>query len=118
MWTSTDDHVVEILHHTHWAGLPMVLLSNAPAHLSDVLDRHDWRRLMTHALYSARLEVCKPDSAVYQQALQATGVRDPQRVLFVDDRADNCHAAHRLGLRTLQYTGRPATLAAALQPAN
>jgi putative hydrolase of the HAD superfamily len=115
MWTTTDDEVVEILHHIQHTGLPMVLLSNAPRHLSDVLDRQSWRRLMTQALYSARLQVCKPDPAAYQQALQATGAADPRRVLFVDDRAENCHAARRLDLRTLHYTGHPTDLAAAVQ---
>ncbi|MFD6033638.1 HAD family hydrolase [Streptomyces griseoincarnatus] len=118
MWTSTDDRVVEILDHAHESGLPLVLLSNAPRHLSDVLDRHPWRRLMTHAFYSARLQVCKPDPAAYQHAMNATGAADPHRVLFVDDRADNCHAARLLGLRTLHYTGRPTDLAAALQSPN
>ncbi|MEU3162072.1 HAD family hydrolase [Streptomyces griseoincarnatus] len=118
MWTSADDRVVEILDHAHESGLPLILLSNAPRHLSDVLDRHPWRRLMTHAFYSARLQVCKPDPAAYQHAMNATGAADPDRVLFVDDRADNCRAAHRLGLRTLHYTGRPTDLAAVLQPPN
>ncbi|MEU4258515.1 HAD family phosphatase [Streptomyces fradiae] len=118
MWTSTDDRVVEVLHYAHESGLPLVLLSNAPCHLSNVLDRHLWRRLMNHAFYSARLQVCKPDPAAYQHAMNATGAADPHRVLFVDDRADNCHAAGRLGLRTLHYTGRPADLAAALQSPN
>ncbi|GGL34661.1 hydrolase [Streptomyces anthocyanicus] len=118
MWTSTDNRVVEVLHHTHESGLPMLLLSNAPRHLSNVLDRHPWRRLMTHALYSARLQVCKPDPAAYQHAMNATGTADPHRILFVDDRADNCRAARRLGLRTLHYTGRPADLAAALESPN
>ncbi|MDX2821058.1 HAD family phosphatase [Streptomyces ipomoeae] len=115
MWTHTDDRVLAVLHNAHRRGLPMVLLSNAPHPLSDVLDTHDWcRQLMTQALYSARLEVCKPDPAAYQLALQATGAADPQRVLFIDDRADNCRTAARLGLRTLHYTGSPADLEAAL----
>ncbi|GGS93105.1 HAD family hydrolase [Streptomyces chromofuscus] len=117
MWTHTDDRVLAVLHSAHRRELPMVLLSNAPHPLSDVLDTLDWRRrLMTRALYSARLEVCKPDPAAYQQALDATGAVDPQRVLFVDDRVDNCRAAARLGLRTLHYTGQPADLEAALLP--
>ncbi|MFK0156493.1 HAD family hydrolase [Streptomyces sp. NPDC090493] len=105
MWTQTDESVLAVLRRAHAMGLPMVLLSNAPAHLSTVLDTHAWRRMMTQALYSARLEVCKPDPAAYQHAVRATGVRDPRRVLFVDDRADNCQAAARSGLRTLHYTG-------------
>src|SRR5690606_38113146 len=63
MWTSIDDHVIDVLHQAYESGLPLVLLSNAPRHLSDVLDRRPWRRLMTHAFYSARLQVCKPDPA-------------------------------------------------------
>lgn len=116
MWTATDCRILEVLHRAHQAGLPMALLSNAPHHLSDVLDRHNWRQLMTHALYSARLGVCKPDPAAYKHALDAVGAVDPQRVLFVDDRVDNCHAARRLGLRALHFTGRPADLEAAMLP--
>ncbi|MFH9090886.1 HAD-IA family hydrolase [Streptomyces sp. NPDC017673] len=116
MWTITDDRVLGVLRCAHATGLPMVLLSNAPAHLSDVLDTHHWRRMMHQALYSARIQVCKPDPAAYEHALKATGAGDPRRVLFVDDRADNCRAAEEVGLRALHYTGNPADLAAALTP--
>ncbi|MFJ4689233.1 HAD-IA family hydrolase [Streptomyces sp. NPDC088789] len=117
MWTTTDDHVVSILERAHADGLPMALLSNAPAHLSDVLDTQPWRRLITYALYSARLKVCKPHPTAYQRGLAAMGHPDPRRVLFVDDRADNCRAASALGLRTLHYTGQPDDLHTALHPA-
>ncbi|MEU9430765.1 HAD family phosphatase [Streptomyces sp. NPDC048342] len=118
MWMRTDPRVLDILYRARAAELPMVLLSNAPAHLSDALDDTDWRReLMTDALYSARLGLCKPDPAAYEHALAATGVADPARVLFVDDREDNCRAAAALGLRTLHYTGQPADLEQQLLPA-
>ncbi|MEV5878030.1 HAD family phosphatase [Streptomyces sp. NPDC052101] len=118
MWMHTDDHVLDILRRARARGLPMTLLSNAPHCLSDALDATDWRcELMTDALYSARLGVCKPHPAAYEHALTASGIADPGRVLFVDDRADNCDAASRLGLRTLHYTGRAADLEAALLPA-
>ncbi|MEU6230330.1 HAD family phosphatase [Streptomyces sp. NPDC047042] len=117
MWTRTDPRVLDVLYRARAAELPMVLLSNAPAHLSDVLDATVWRReLMDYALYSARLGLCKPDPAVYEHALAATGVAEPARVLFVDDREDNCRAAAQLGLRTLHYTGQPAHLERQLLP--
>ncbi|MGW7724993.1 HAD family hydrolase [Streptomyces canus] len=117
MWTRTDPRVLDVLYRARAAELPMVLLSNAPAHLSDVLDATVWRReLMDDALYSARLGLCKPDPAVYEHALAATGVAEPARVLFVDDREDNCRAAAQLGLRTLHYTGQPAHLERQLLP--
>ncbi|CCK32070.1 hydrolase [Streptomyces davaonensis JCM 4913] len=115
MWIRTDPRVLDTLYRARAVRLPMVLLSNAPAHLSNVLDATDWRReLMDDALYSARLGLCKPDPAAYEHALAATGADDPGRVLFVDDREDNCRAAAELGLRTLHYTGQPAELAAQL----
>ncbi|KUO04579.1 HAD family hydrolase [Streptomyces caeruleatus] len=118
MWTGTDPFVLDTLYLARAEGLPMVLLSNAPAHLSNVLNATDWRReLMDDALYSARLGLCKPDPAAYEHALAATGVDDPSRVLFVDDREDNCQAAAELGLRTLHYTGQLADLAQELLPA-
>lgn len=107
LWTRTDDRVVALLHRAHRAGLPMVLLSNAPHHVSDALDDSDWRTLLTDALYSARLGLNKPHPDTYRNALAATGIRDPGRVLFIDDRADNCRAAAHLGLRALHYTGSP-----------
>ena len=119
MWTRTDPRVLDILYRARAARrLPTVLLSNAPAHLSNVLDATDWRReLMDDALYSARMGRCKPDPAAYEHALVATGVADPARVLFVDDREDNCRAAAELGLRTLHYTGQPTDLEEQLLPA-
>ncbi|MFJ4828782.1 HAD family hydrolase [Streptomyces sp. NPDC088747] len=119
MWTRTDPRVLDILYRSRAARrLPMVLLSNAPAHLSNVLDATDWRReLMDDALYSARMGRCKPDPTTYEHALAATGVADPARVLFVDDREDNCRAAAELGLRTLHYTGQPTHLEQQLLPA-
>ncbi|MFI8308730.1 HAD-IA family hydrolase [Streptomyces sp. NPDC085927] len=115
MWTRTDDSVLAVLWRAHRSRLPMILLSNAPHPLSDVLDTSDWcQELMTRAFYSARLETCKPDPAAYQYALEATGAGDAGRVLFIDDRTDNCRAAEDLGLSTLHYTGQPAAIAAAL----
>lgn len=119
MWTRTDPEVLAILSRARAAGLPMVLLSNAPHFLADVLDATDWRReLMVDAVYSARLGRCKPDPAAYEQALAATGIPDPGRVLFVDDRADNCATASHLGLRTLHYTSQSGDLAQELLPAS
>lgn len=117
MWTRTDPRVLDILYRARAARLTMVLLSNAPARLSSTLDATDWRReLMDDALYSARLGLCKPDTTVYEHALTATGVADPGRVLFADDREDNCRAAAELGLRTLHYTGQPADFERQLLP--
>ncbi|MEU3553343.1 HAD family hydrolase [Streptomyces fragilis] len=114
MWTRTDDRVLDVLHRVREAGLPLVLLSNAPHPLADALDDTVWRRnLFNEAVYSARLGLCKPDPAAYQQALAATGTA-PERVLFVDDRLDNCATARELGMTALHFTGDATELATAL----
>jgi putative hydrolase of the HAD superfamily len=118
MWIHTDGRVLDVLHRARLTGLRMVLLSNAPHFLSDVLDSTDWRRaLMADALYSARLGLCKPDPRAFTLALAATGVADPGRVMLVDDREDNCRAAAELGIRTMHYLGQPADLEEQLLPA-
>ncbi|SUD47754.1 ?-D-glucose-1-phosphatase [Nocardia otitidiscaviarum] len=110
LWTRTDDRVVALLHRARQLDLPMVLLSNAPHPVSDALDASHWRPLMNDALYSARLGMNKPHPDTYRNALSATGVHDSGRVLFIDDRVDNCRAAASIGLRVLHYTGSPADI--------
>jgi putative hydrolase of the HAD superfamily len=113
MWTTTDDAVLQVLRAAHAAsGVPMVLLSNAPATLGDALDSTEWcATLISKALYSAHLGCNKPDERAYQAAMAAAGWPDPARTLFIDDRASNCTAAASLGLRTLHFTGDAAELA-------
>jgi putative hydrolase of the HAD superfamily len=114
MWTRTDDRVLAVLRRVREAGLPLVLLSNAPHMLAAALDDSSWRReLFTEAVYSARLGLCKPDPAAYQQALAATGTA-PEHVLFVDDRLDNCATARELGMQALHFTGDASELAITL----
>jgi len=108
MWMGTDPAVLEALGAIRTRGIPILLLSNAPHQIADAVDATEWRRtLITHALYSARLGVTKPQRAAYEAALDAAGRPAPARTLFVDDRADNCAAARQIGMRTLLYTNAP-----------
>ena len=87
--------------------------------LADIHGKPMVQHVVEKALQSGadRVIVATDDDRV-RQALQATGVSDPRRVLFVDDRPDNCQAAARLGLRRLHYTGSTDALRAALLPAD
>lgn len=117
MWTGTDDRVLAALHRACRAGVPVVLLSNAPHPLADALDAATWRRtLLTEAVYSARIGICKPDPAAYEAALAATGT-SPDRVLFVDDRLDNCHTARELGMQAHHFTDDTTALTQVLSAA-
>jgi putative hydrolase of the HAD superfamily len=46
----------------------------------------------------------KPDRRIYQVALDVLQ-RDPEEVVFIDDRAENVAAAVSLGIHGIRYTG-------------
>lgn len=56
------------------------------------------------ALSSCYLGLRKPDAAFFQRALDILD-RPPQRILFIDDRADNAAAATEAGMKALVFTG-------------
>jgi putative hydrolase of the HAD superfamily len=56
------------------------------------------------ALSSCYLGLRKPDAAFFQRALDILD-RPPQRILFIDDRADNAAAAAEAGMKALVFTG-------------
>ncbi|MDX3075814.1 HAD-IA family hydrolase [Streptomyces sp. MI02-7b] len=112
MWTTVDPAVIHLLRAAHRAGTKFVLLSNAPHALAEALDMTEWScSLMARSVYSARIGINKPAKQAYEAALAAAGWPDPERVLFVDDRAENTAAAARLGMNTLHYTGNLGALA-------
>jgi putative hydrolase of the HAD superfamily len=62
---------------------------------------------------SCYLGLRKPDRKIYQVALDVLQ-RDPEEVVFIDDRAENAAAAATLGIHAIRYEGS-AALAQALQ---
>lgn len=53
---------------------------------------------------SCYLGLRKPDRKIYQVALDVLQ-RDPEEVVFIDDRAENVAAASTLGIRGIRYEG-------------
>ena len=94
------------------AGVPLALLSNAPASLADVVDELPWMQVVPHRFYSCRLRATKPDPAAYGGVLAELGAA-PAEVTFVDDRPANVAGAAAVGMRALLFTD-PTTLAADL----
>ncbi len=56
------------------------------------------------AFSSCYLGLRKPGSAIYLRALDILGT-PPQRVLFIDDRAENAAAAETVGMRAIRFEG-------------
>jgi len=54
------------------------------------------------ALSSCYLGMRKPDLAIYQRALDILG-RPAERILFIDDRAENVTGAANVGIKTIHF---------------
>ena len=59
------------------------------------------------ALSSCYLGLRKPGEAIYRRALDILG-RPPERILFIDDRAENAAGAASVGMKTIRFTGADA----------
>ena len=99
------DDVIEVVRVLRRAGMPCHIASNQQAgraqHMSE---RLGYKALFVEEFYSCRLGVAKPDVAYFNRVLELLG-HPSQRVLFIDDRAENVDAAKRAGLAAVVYSG-------------
>jgi len=65
------------------------------------------RRLFKVALSSCYLGLRKPEPAIYRRALDILG-RPAERVLFIDDRAENVAGALTAGITAIRFEGEEA----------
>jgi putative hydrolase of the HAD superfamily len=70
-------------------------------------DKFGLRSLFSVALSSCYLGLRKPAPAIYNRALDILG-RPAQRILFIDDRAENVAGAVSAGMRAVQFAGADA----------
>jgi putative hydrolase of the HAD superfamily len=59
------------------------------------------------ALSSCYLGLRKPEPAIYQRVIDIL-CRPAERILFIDDRAENVAAGQAAGMKTIQFTGAEA----------
>ncbi|MDA8787331.1 HAD family phosphatase [Schleiferiaceae bacterium] len=63
----------------------------------------EFSRCFENVFYSYDLKLRKPDIAIYQTVDRIVGVKDPARVFFLDDNADNIEAALQHGWKAKQF---------------
>ena len=68
------------------------------------LDHFGLRKYFQVALTSCYLGLRKPERAIYKRALDILG-RPAQRILFIDDRAENVDGAAAVGLKAIRFEG-------------
>ncbi|MFI9528312.1 HAD family hydrolase [Micromonospora rosaria] len=109
-WNAVDPDMTALLAQAATAGTRLALLSNIPEDLAAHYEQHHghWLRHLDVIGFSCRIGHAKPEPEAFRWCCQELGVA-PDRILFVDDRAENITAAQRLGMRTHQFAD-PAAL--------
>ncbi len=83
------------------------IASNYPVWIDQLCSEFGFDRTFRGVYASCRMGLRKPDPAFFTAILDDLGV-GPQRCLFVDDRAENCDAAARVGLPVHLFDGAEA----------
>lgn len=95
---------VDLLYRLKARGVPLYCLSNMhPASIEHLEREHRFFEVFRGIVISCRLQLCKPEPAIYEHALKANGLQAKDTV-FIDDVAVNIEAAAKAGLRTIQFT--------------
>jgi putative hydrolase of the HAD superfamily len=94
---------VALMRRLKQAGHRLFYLSNMPAPYADHLERsHDFFAWFDDGVFSARVQMIKPQPAIFHEAARRFGIA-PADLLFIDDVAHNIDAARALGWRALQF---------------
>jgi putative hydrolase of the HAD superfamily len=89
--------MVALLQRLQGAGRRLHFLSNMPAGIASELEaRHDFLRCFDSGIFSARVQLIKPDPAIYRLAA-ARFQAAPAELVFIDDHPPNVAAAQALG---------------------
>ncbi len=110
-WTPHIEHdaeAVATLEALRSAGIRTALLSNThwPRDFHErFLERDGLAELIDARVYTSELDYMKPHPSAFAAALDAVGVEDPSRAVFVGDRPwDDIFGARRAGLHTALRT--------------
>ena len=94
---------VDWLRRLHAQGRPLHFLSNMPEPFAAHFERtHDVMALFESGVFSSRVQLLKPDPAIYAHAAAVFG-RAPADLLFVDDHLPNIVAAREAGWQAIHF---------------
>lgn len=103
-WLLPIPATVDLLTRLRQGGRPMFYLSNMPAPFADHLERtHPVVGQFDAGVFSARVNLIKPDPAIFDLAAQRFGL-PPSELVFLDDHPANVAAAQAAGWRALLFS--------------
>lgn len=84
--------------------IELAMLNNEARELNDYrIERFELGRYFDSFFSSCYVGLRKPDPKILDLALDVLQ-RDPEEVIFIDDRQGNCDAAEALGIHAIRYT--------------
>ena len=92
------DGIPELLEKIKQQSIPCHVLSNYPMWFESLNEKVGLDQYIEEMFVSYKIGIRKPDIAIYEYVLQKLNVQ-PQKILFVDDRLENCTAAGNLGIQ-------------------
>lgn len=108
LWAQLNPPMLAWAQSLQRAGIPTGILSNiGDAMSAGLVARFPWIAAFTHHTWSHAHNLAKPEEAIYR--LAAAGLNTPpEKVLFIDDRPENIHAALAIGMQAIQYSSHTA----------
>jgi putative hydrolase of the HAD superfamily len=96
-------HTVRLIERLRERGHKLWFLSNMPAPYARHLeDSHDFMRWFDGGVFSSRVQLVKPEPAIFHEAQRRFGAPADQ-LLFIDDFALNVTAARALGWQGIHF---------------
>lgn len=94
---------VDLLYRLKARGHTIFCLSNMQAASIEHLEKtYDFLAVFEGVVISSRLQLCKPEPAIYRHLMQTYGLAGPDTV-FIDDTEANLAAAACFGLHTIRF---------------
>ncbi len=102
-WADINGDTVTLIKELKQNGTKLAILSNMVVETLDYLRKNtSFIPLFDYEFFSCNINMIKPDPKIYQYVLSELKVK-AEECLFIDDIADNCQAAEKLGIKSIQF---------------
>ena len=103
LWTDLNAPMLAWAELLQDRGIRTGILSNIGDRMeTGIRARFAWIGRFDHCTWSHRVNLAKPEAAIYEHAAAGLGVPTDQ-ILFIDDRLDNIAAARAVGMQVIEY---------------
>jgi len=100
---TTVPETIDLMHRLKANGHILYCLSNMPfASIEHLEKTYSFWELFAGKVISCRLNVCKPEAAIYEYLLKTYDL-DAAHTVFIDDIEANLTAAAQLGMQTIRF---------------